>query len=348
MFCKWCGGNLVSSDTKCNRCGKEIPALSDCGGFYDLVPNAKKPVECDPEPAVLTGGTACQPQPPEPPKEPVPVRGKKRDKKSQLWSTALTAFGFLIVIILLVTALNRMKRFEHEISGLQADLGGITEKIDAILSTTEPAETRPIEETVPEGTDPIETKPDEFTPPTIASEPVLAEQDVFFNITIGDEDYSHMAEVGVILGDYTDTANITYCVDEMAGGIDSIRYALKDANTEVILSISRVKELPTWSISVGYEIDAAVFGQSAASESVNWQYRFDKNAEWQDLPKESMFTQTDSFGKTELSFIEAVLQGMNNHEGQLELRCEIYRPNLDGGSLTIVIEGIRSYEEVNN
>lgn len=37
MFCKWCGYKLVSSDTKCKRCGKELPALSDCGGFYDLV-----------------------------------------------------------------------------------------------------------------------------------------------------------------------------------------------------------------------------------------------------------------------------------------------------------------------
>lgn len=37
MFCKWCGGDLASSDIKCKRCGREIPALSDCGGFYDLV-----------------------------------------------------------------------------------------------------------------------------------------------------------------------------------------------------------------------------------------------------------------------------------------------------------------------
>lgn len=45
MFCKWCGGNLASSDTKCKRCGREVSALSDCGGFYDLVPNAKNNVE---------------------------------------------------------------------------------------------------------------------------------------------------------------------------------------------------------------------------------------------------------------------------------------------------------------
>lgn len=48
MFCKWCGGNLASSDTRCNRCGREVSALSDCGGFYDLVPDAKKIVNAQP------------------------------------------------------------------------------------------------------------------------------------------------------------------------------------------------------------------------------------------------------------------------------------------------------------
>ncbi len=41
MFCKWCGGTLTPSEAKCKRCGRETGALSDCGGFYDLVPTAK-------------------------------------------------------------------------------------------------------------------------------------------------------------------------------------------------------------------------------------------------------------------------------------------------------------------
>ena len=38
MICKWCGAEMDRNDLKCRRCGKETPALSDCGGFYDLVP----------------------------------------------------------------------------------------------------------------------------------------------------------------------------------------------------------------------------------------------------------------------------------------------------------------------
>lgn len=42
MFCKWCGANISGSATVCDRCGRETPAMSDCGGFYDLVPKAKE------------------------------------------------------------------------------------------------------------------------------------------------------------------------------------------------------------------------------------------------------------------------------------------------------------------
>ena len=40
MICKWCGNSIPASATKCKRCGKAVPTMSDCGGFYDLMPNA--------------------------------------------------------------------------------------------------------------------------------------------------------------------------------------------------------------------------------------------------------------------------------------------------------------------
>ena len=36
MFCKWCGNTIKLTDTSCPSCGRETPAMSDCGGFYDL------------------------------------------------------------------------------------------------------------------------------------------------------------------------------------------------------------------------------------------------------------------------------------------------------------------------
>lgn len=47
MICKGCGGALERGERICRRCGREVPSLSDCGGFYDLVntprPAAEKP-----------------------------------------------------------------------------------------------------------------------------------------------------------------------------------------------------------------------------------------------------------------------------------------------------------------
>lgn len=37
MICKWCGAPMDRAAKTCSRCGGERPALSDCGGFYDLV-----------------------------------------------------------------------------------------------------------------------------------------------------------------------------------------------------------------------------------------------------------------------------------------------------------------------
>jgi hypothetical protein len=44
----------------------------------------------------------------------------------------------------------------------------------------------------------------------------------------------------------------------------------------------------------------------------------------------------------------ALQELITDNEGQFELRCEICRTNTDDGSLTIVIEGIRFYDEENN
>ena len=38
MICKWCGAEINRAENRCNRCGRENSPLSDCGGFYDLVP----------------------------------------------------------------------------------------------------------------------------------------------------------------------------------------------------------------------------------------------------------------------------------------------------------------------
>ena len=42
MLCKWCGADVPNSAAKCPRCHKELPAKSDCGGYYDIVSAPKR------------------------------------------------------------------------------------------------------------------------------------------------------------------------------------------------------------------------------------------------------------------------------------------------------------------
>ena len=331
MFCKWCGGNLASSDTKCKRCGKEVPALSDCGGFYDLVPNAKEPVEVHPGPVVPPERPTNPPHKPEPPKDVPPARSKKASKKSLVGLFALTVVGFALVILLLVIILGKVNQYSNEVNGLRNDLRTINEKIDAIQVPTEPIETEP-----------------ESTEPSVILDPVLAEQNVIFTVTIPGEDSTQKIDADLNLGDYTDVAIITYGLDTLTGVVNSAGYSLEEANTTVLLTIDRNIEFRNRTVSVTYVIDDTIYGLSEAPETFKWQYRFDAESDWVDLPKD-VFAQTDITGKTELTIRETVLQELiTDNEGQLELRCEIYRTNTDDGSLTIVIEGIRFYDEENN
>ena len=41
MICKWCGERIDSGAHVCSHCGKELPPLSECGGFYNIMPEAK-------------------------------------------------------------------------------------------------------------------------------------------------------------------------------------------------------------------------------------------------------------------------------------------------------------------
>ena len=335
MFCKWCGGNIASSDTKCKRCGKEVPALSDCGGFYDLVPSAKKPSNAQPEPVAPPVKPASPPRKPEPVREVELARAKKNSKKPFLGLALLNVVGFLLVIAMLLIVLSKVNQYSTEVNGLRNDLRTISEKIDSLAEATEPVTTEP------------EVTETESTEPTTILDPVLAEQNVIFTAKINSQESAQELEADLDLGAYTDTAVISYSMEEDTNYINSISYSLKEAGTAVVITVECNDEFRTKNLFVSYVIDDIAYGLSNAPETCKWQYRFDSNAEWEDIPE--TFTQTSGSGKTGLSIREAALQELiSDNEGELELRCEISRSNTKNGSLTLVIEGIRFYEKANS
>lgn len=117
MFCKWCGENLTSYDTKCKRCGREVPPLSDCGGFYDLVSNVKKPVDVQPTlapaPAVPT----------------IPKRKKTNVKRILIGLITLAvALILAIALLFLVIALSKIKQSTNETKVISVPVPAIEEK----------------------------------------------------------------------------------------------------------------------------------------------------------------------------------------------------------------------------
>ena len=330
MFCKWCGGNLASSDTKCKRCGKEVPALSNCGGFYDLVPNAKKPGDIQPSPVVPPAKPATPPRKPEPTREAEPARTKKSNKKSFLGLLIINVVGFALVILMLLLIGSKVNQYSTEVNSLQTELETISEKIDSLAVSTEPVVDEP-----------------DVTEPTAVPDPVLAEQNVKFTVGINGKESAQEVVEELDLGDYKDTAKISYGMDEELNAINSIRYTLKEAGAAVVLTMECSNEFRTKNLSVSYVIDEIAYGPVDAPETCKWQYRFGSDADWEDIP--DTFVQTNDAGKAGLSVKEAVLADLAaDSEGEFELRCEISRTNTEGGSLTMVIEGIRLYEETNS
>lgn len=107
MICKWCGAGIRATDRVCSRCGREMPPLSDCGGFYDLVPLAREtppPEEAPRSVEPTTEAQERQPVMPRPPVEdrpenpacPRPVRHRKKP----------TYFGIRLAAWLLILLLS--------------------------------------------------------------------------------------------------------------------------------------------------------------------------------------------------------------------------------------------------
>lgn len=261
MFCKWCGGDLTSSDTRCKRCGKEVPALSDCGGFYDLVSDANKFATGSPRIEASTERPVDLSRKPDPAKKDSLTRMKKNpasrnDKSSRKLQHRLFGpmiVGFALIIFLLIAVLGKIDQNNNAVSGLRNDLQAMDERIDAIHGPTEP-----------ENKDPQSTES--------ANDPVQEKQDVIFAVKIPSVPSAEKINADLSVGDYAD----------------------------VSLTIDNSTAPYGWCVSVTYEIDDDAYSSNETQELFRWQYRCGPESEWKDISKEAGI-QKDNDGKTELT-----------------------------------------------
>lgn len=137
MFCKWCGNTIQTVDEKCPSCGRITPALSDCGGFYNLRQKVSNP-----EPPYM-------PSPRCPIMDKLENRYVKDQKKAKAQRKVLLYMSILEVLLLIVIGIGllcvcgKVNELEESIQYLHTEenVELPTEVFEEVETVTE--ETRP-------------------------------------------------------------------------------------------------------------------------------------------------------------------------------------------------------------
>lgn len=220
MICKWCGAKVEAGQRNCPSCGREIPPVSDCGGFYDIVPGAARPAPAAQNPPEAARQPAAQ-NPPEAARQPAaqnrpatarqpaaaqlkqtPANAKPRTAQKR--SGAVTLLAGLLALAILIGLLSLIMNFSTRAK--LARLEEACEQNDAALRSLLPngqgLEPRPTENRdhppEPEGkpsepgwlppqTQPTAQPPQSTEPPADTESPVSTEPAVSTEAPVGSE-----------------------------------------------------------------------------------------------------------------------------------------------------------------
>lgn len=252
MFCKWCGADYPTGANKCKRCGKEVPAMSDCGGFYDLVPKAAIP------PVVPIQERKAPEHKQMPAREP-----EKKTINANPILILLCVILAVAVVVLLVTGGGKDEGEKRDRDG------GSSSILDEIVNnegTEKPGDRNDGQPTEPEdGVQPAEVN--------------LVGQDVRFDIEVTDK---NEISVSKDLGKYKDLpAEAMPSFEEEL--LSAISLKLGEMDDAIVLNINRNrKEKPT-SLEVHVNKDLL-----KTDEALNyrWEVSVDGGKNWESLNTE--------------------------------------------------------------
>ena len=322
MICKWCGAKIDISKGKCSVCGRDIPALSDCGGFYDVVPKAMRPAvpRCVQEPYT-------QPENDVKPTSPPPLVPKKREKRSAVPMVTL-ALLLLIGIFAIVRSVSLGKRIdnlERQVASNGSTIDQLQRSNDSALEQiTEVKEQLNTESTVQEYTDPM-----------------LSELDASFCVKIlenGSHIFSNLQNCGIF--EY-----LTSDTDQRAAACYLNGKQLWEAKLSEEpsgRSFSRDK-----SFCFSYDVDAEQLGQYQSGKPTEfvWLYRSTDSAAWIEL-KDGDGIQIETVpakSKSTITIADAWFRE-DLPDGDYEIKCIMKRYSKDGGTLEIDFELIEVQE----
>lgn len=152
MFCKFCGQTLNASAAKCGRCGREVPAKSDCGGFFGILPG-EVPAQ------------ALQPA--------VDLPAEKPAKKQIPVFSVILVLLLAAALVLIALQGGRLGELEKQLTELHEEISELKDELEdhmkaASQQQDDPTATVP-DETLPLGAEPEAAGEDEAVEPAPAA-----------------------------------------------------------------------------------------------------------------------------------------------------------------------------------
>lgn len=328
MFCKWCGADITASASKCTRCGRDIQPLSDCGGFYDLVPGARRTPERD----VPKQDSPQKPDPLDQSRSKASHSTTKSGGKSANYLLVLLCVCFVLLWAFAVKIQNQIETSLSLTNQTITDISAaLLEMKDAIVNIPEETTAPPVEEIIP-----VETSPEE---------PLIEKDDIEINIAVyrGEAGTSIESSVGWSSG--MGAASGRVVLDKETSAPAAIEIDFPDASKCIVITIEN-EEDPLYSnsrsgrLSVECTVDNSVFAEIEGDMCFEWKYRNGATGEWVNLD-ESIFTPIALDTKSTLIYaLDQLDELFVDGNDFVEFQLTVTRENSRGGTLTIDIEGI--------
>lgn len=299
MLCKWCGAEINPTHKKCDACKREIPPLSDCGGFYHLVPDARQ-----------IGKNAAAPENP----TAVDVNSTKK-KTSKFLVAYLTAVSLLIVILLIVQLfqMKSIRALERRLEA-QSELQSMEGLEDVFESQSKNKMQNQINE-------PSEAATDEHDQESLNTKAVQFK--AFY-----DEDLAEFDSKSNLDG-YPATMDIRYIFSDVNGKsiLETVGYIEPEIHAwHAELEKDNGEE--GWTLRCQYSAEENLFG-AVLDSSYIWEYRVDEDEQW------CKYTGAES-DASEIDLSYETLSELAE-DGTIEFRCKITQISKTGGSLNIVL-----------
>lgn len=362
MICKWCGATADVTKGICTSCGKELPPLSDCGGFYDIVPDAAKRSSA-PEPtaqewnAVPLNAEQRNPtQPFDAPAMPmqgepqvVQIRPRSGGRVLFVIPIVLLLVAVLVVSLLLVSANRENDDLTEKIEKLAEDNDELNEKIDKLRDernddrnddgngTTDISENG--DKTTTEAPEPAETTAE---PVETTTEPTESSGDDEPDDEDQTPDFSEEA--------LSFTVDLRDIVQFESPDVDEYRFEVADGKEKNEYNISvQYIDIEIWNLTldsiealskgdalkITYDLmneEGVNFGTFQSSE-FKWYYRTNNIDRWNKIDSNDITSSGNTCSYDVSDNFLSKLQGKDS----CTFKCEITRESAEGGKLTITV-----------